>query len=186
MPWNGDSNYESFGKQMFFYRFVMAGVKPLVALAFSGSIGLLLLFLACALPQFDNWVPFTVVIFYLMSPIPTLIAMRRGGDSSGSSPCRELAYFITTGIVVSAFALPVVLARVPIALTPIAPLIPLNGTSTSTPAVTTTPDDPSKQFTTVIDGGACGLVIAANSVMFLTILGFFIAFDSEDVEYSVW
>ena len=40
--------------------------------------------------------------------------------------------------------------------------------------------------TTVIDGGACGLVLAANSVMFLTILGFFLAFDSEDVEYSVW
>merc|ERR1711971_344337 len=38
----------------------------------------------------------------------------------------------------------------------------------------------------LIDGGACGLVLTANSVMFLTILGFFIAFDSEDVEYSVW
>jgi len=38
----------------------------------------------------------------------------------------------------------------------------------------------------MIDGGACGLVLTANSVMFLTILGFFIAFDSEDVEYSVW
>jgi len=37
-----------------------------------------------------------------------------------------------------------------------------------------------------IDGGACGLVITANAVMFLTILGFFIAFDSDDVEYSVW
>jgi len=37
-----------------------------------------------------------------------------------------------------------------------------------------------------IEGGACGLVITANAVMFLTILGFFIAFDSEDVEYSVW
>jgi len=37
-----------------------------------------------------------------------------------------------------------------------------------------------------IEGGACGLVVTANAVMFLTILGFFIAFDSEDVEYSVW
>ena len=55
----------------------------------------------------------------------------------------------------------------------------------STPAANTTPN-PSVQFTTVIDGGACGLVLAANSVMFLTILGFFLAFDSEDVEYSVW
>merc|ERR1712004_875426 len=120
----------------------MAGVKALVALAFSGSIGLLFLFLACALPQFNNWIPFTVVIFYLISPIPTLIAKRRGDDSSGSNPCRELAWFLTTGIVVSAFALPIVLSP--------------------TPGTNTTPQ-PSLQTSTVIDGGACGLVLTANS-----------------------
>merc|ERR1711971_381920 len=169
------------GQELF--QFKMAGVKALVALAFSGSIGLLFLFLACALPQFNNWIPFTVVIFYLISPIPTLIAKRRGEDSSGSNPCRELAWFLTTGIVVSALALPIVLARAPVAVTP-APLPP-NSTTTTTPPTSTTPD-PSGQFTTVIDGGACGLVLTANSVMFLPILGFFIAFDSEDVEYSVW
>merc|ERR1712032_255910 len=81
------------------------------------------------------------------------------------------------------FPLPIVLARAPVAVTP-APNPP-NGTSTTAPPTNTTPD-PSGQFTTVIDGGACGLVLTANSVMFLTILGFFIAFDSEDVEYSVW
>ena len=163
----------------------MAGVKPLVALAFSGSIGMLLLFLACALPQFNNWIPFTVVIFYLISPIPTLIAKRCGEGSSGTSPGRELACFLTTGIVVSAFALPIVLARAPLAPTQ-PPPTPSNGTSTTTPSATAIPD-PSEHFATVIDGGACGLVVAANSVMFLTILGFFLTFDSaEDVEYSVW
>merc|ERR1712012_1173480 len=126
----------------------MAGVKALVALAFSGSIGLLFLFLACALPQFNNWIPFTVVIFYLISPIPTLIAKRRGDDSSGSNPCRELAWFLTTGIVVSAFALPIVLSRAPVAVTP-APLPP-NSTTTTTPGTNTTPQ-PSLQTTTVVD-----------------------------------
>ena len=144
---------------------------------------MLLLFLACALPQFNNWIPFTVVIFYLISPIPTLIVQRRGEGSSRTSPGRELACFLTTGIVVSAFALPIVLARAPLAQAQ-AP-IPSNGTSTTTPAATTTPNL-SEQFATVIDAGACGLVIAANSVMFFTILGFFLTFDSDDVEYSVW
>merc|ERR1711970_1029516 len=133
------------------FQFKMAGVKALVALAFSGSIGLLFLFLACALPQFNNWIPFTVVIFYLISPIPTLIAKRRGEDSSGSNPCRELAWFLTTGIVVSAFALPIVLARAPVAVTPAPP--PPNSTTTTPPSNTTA--DPSGQFTTVIKGGPC-------------------------------
>merc|ERR1712128_295000 len=160
----------------------MAGVKALVALAFSGSIGLLFLFLACALPQFNNWYPFTVVVFYLLSPLPTLISNRHSDDSS-SNPCRELAWFITTGIVVSAFALPIVLARAPVTVvTPTPGPTDLSETTTTLDPVTNT----TTTTTTVIEGGACGLVITANAVMFLTILGFFIAFDSEDVEYSVW
>merc|ERR1712180_540269 len=161
----------------------MAGVKALVALAFSGSIGLLFLFLACALPQFNNWYPFTVVVFYLLSPIPTFIAKRYADDSLSSNPCRELAWFLTTGIVVSAFALPIVLARAPVSVDE----TPTPGpTTTSTPPITSTPSPYITETRTVIEGGACGLVLTANSVMFLTILGFFIAFDSEDVEYSVW
>merc|ERR1711953_1437440 len=74
---------------------------------------------------------------------------RRHSEDSASNPCRELAYFVTTGIVISAFALPIVLSRAPVTVTP----------------------------TTVITGGACGFVLTANAIMFLTILGFFIAFD---------
>jgi len=155
-----------------------------VALAFSGSIGLLFLFLACALPQFNNWYPFTVVIFYLLSPLPTLIAKRSADDSSSSNPCRELAWFLTTGIVVSAFALPIVLARAPYTLP--APGPDPTTTESTLNALSTTIAPNTTTISTVIEGGACGLVITANSVMFLTILGFFIAFDAEDVEYSVW
>merc|ERR1711981_307248 len=152
--------------------FNMAGIKALVALAFSGSIGLMFLFLACALPQFNNWYPFTVIIFYLLSPIPSMLA-RRHSDDSASNPCRELAYFITTGIVISAFALPIVLSRAPVVVAP--PTTPTPGpdsivTSIPSPAPNTT------TTTTVITGGACGFVLTANTIMFLTILGFFIAF----------
>jgi len=146
----------------------MAGAKALVALAFTGSIGLFFLFLACALPQFNNWYPFTVVIFYLLSPIPSLIAKRYTEASGENGQCRELAWFLTTGIVVSAFALPIVLTRAP-------SKTPLHPNST----------DP-VEFEKIISGGACGLVVTANAVIFLTIFGFFLAFDNDDFQYSVW
>ncbi|CAG0923380.1 unnamed protein product [Notodromas monacha] len=112
------------------------------------------LVLACALPQ-HNWWPFFVVMFYIASPFPVLISRRYSDGSSSSSACHEFAVFLTTGIVISAFSLPVVLARAP-SLAP------------------------------VITWGSCGLILAANIVMFLTIVGFFIAFNSEDLSYNMW
>ncbi|XP_033737842.1 leptin receptor overlapping transcript-like 1 [Pecten maximus] len=38
----------------------------------------------------------------------------------------------------------------------------------------------------VIQWGACALVLAANTVVFLTILGYFYVFDSDDLDYSMW
>merc|ERR1719461_1727462 len=43
---------------------------------------------------------------------------RRHSEDAASNPCRELAYFVTTGIVISAFALPIVLARAPVTISP--------------------------------------------------------------------
>merc|ERR1719373_650414 len=100
---------------------------------------------------------------------------RRHSEDAASNPCRELAYFVTTGIVISAFALPIVLARAEVT---VSPSTPAPDTVTTTPNTTTT--------TTVITGGACGFVLTANAIMFLTILGFFITFDGDDVQYSVW
>lgn len=57
--------------------------------------------------------PLFVLFFYVLSPIPTFISRRLSDDSDvASNACRELAYFFTTGIVVSAFALPIIMARV--------------------------------------------------------------------------
>merc|ERR1711953_852056 len=140
------------------YSLIMAGVKALVsvvALAFLGSVGLTFLFLACALPGY-NWWPFFVVIFYLLSPIPTLIAKRHSDGINESSALKEACAFSTTGIVLSAFGLPLVLARAPVA----AP---------------------------IITWASCGLVFTSNIVIFLAILGFFIAFDNDDgLGYSNW
>lgn len=55
--------------------------------------------------------PLFVLIFYVLSPIPTFISRRLSDGDSSSNACRELAYFLTTGIVVSSFGLPIVLAR---------------------------------------------------------------------------
>jgi len=129
----------------------MAGIRALVGLAFSGSIGMTLLILGCALPNFANWYPFFVSIFYVLSPIPTVLARRYQDDVGSSNACKELALFLTSGLVISAFGLPIVLAHA-----------------------------------AVIETVAAVLVLAGNVVVFLTILGFFIAFDNEDEGYAMW
>lgn len=133
----------------------MAGIKALIGLAFSGSLGMTLLVLGCALPQYTNWWPFFVLFFYILAPIPVLISRRYTDDMGSSNACQELALFVTTTLIVSAFGLPIILARAP-------------------------------QNNPTIHWGACWLVLSGNVVVFLTILGFFLTFDNDDVDYSMW
>jgi len=133
----------------------MAGVKALISLAFTGSIGMTLVILACALPQYGNYWPLIMTLFYFFSPLPTLMARKYQDDIGSSNTCKEVALFITSGIVISAFALPIVLSRSPVG-------------------------DP------IIQTGACVLTVFGNIVTFLTILGFFILFESDDEGYNMW
>lgn len=128
----------------------MAGIKGLVSLAFAGSIGMTFVILACALPNYKLWWPFFVVVFYLLCPLPTLIARRVSDEGTGGNRSMESAIFVTMGIIVSSFALPIVLAR-----------------------------------SEVILAGACYLTLAGNVIVYLTILGFFTIFDTED-DYAMW
>ncbi|VDM54680.1 unnamed protein product [Angiostrongylus costaricensis] len=89
----------------------MGVILAVAALAFAGVLGLTLLVLGCALPMFGNWSPMFVIAFYIFAPIPLMIARHFQEDISGTNACIELALFITTAIVVSAFALPTVLAH---------------------------------------------------------------------------
>ncbi len=65
------------------------------------------------------WWPFFVVIFYVLAPLPTIIARRYQDDVGSSNACKELALFLTAGIVISAYGLPIVLARSPMDPSPI-------------------------------------------------------------------
>jgi len=94
-----------------------------------------------------------VLIFYFLSPIPITIARRYADNVEQSNALMEVCLFLTTGIVVSAYALPIVLAHAG----------------------------------RIIEWGACALIMAGNTVTFITILGYFIAFNSEsDWSYSMW
>ena len=86
-------------------------INALVGLAFSASMGLIFLVIACALPQFNSFWPFFNLIFYLLTPLPILIA-RQDTSADETSLAKEWGYFFSTGFAVSAFALPIVMYRV--------------------------------------------------------------------------
>uniref|UniRef100_A0A9L0S8Y3 Leptin receptor overlapping transcript-like 1 n=1 Tax=Equus caballus TaxID=9796 RepID=A0A9L0S8Y3_HORSE len=132
----------------------MAGIKALISLSFGGAIGLMFLMLGCALPIYKlsrSCTCGTEVPWTLHTASPS--ARRLVDDTDAmSNACKELAIFLTTGIVVSAFGLPIVFARAHL-----------------------------------IEWGACALVLTGNTVIFATILGFFLVFGSnDDFSWQQW
>lgn len=94
---------------LFFAR--MIGIKALVCLAFCGAIGMTFLFLACALPVYqNNWNPFSVIVFYVVAPLPLALA-KRAISNGASNSALDVGIFLMACFMVSAFGLPLVLAH---------------------------------------------------------------------------
>ncbi|KAG9091862.1 Vacuolar protein sorting-associated protein 55 [Ceratobasidium sp. 392] len=90
-----------------------AGLKTVILLAFVLAVGFLLIILSCAL--WHNWLPLIVALLFVVAPLPNAIFAHCGSDDftdyEGTNAAVDTGRFLTSGIVVSAFALPLVLAH---------------------------------------------------------------------------
>jgi len=90
-----------------------AGIKTVILLSFVLAVGFLMIILSCAL--WSNWLPLLVALTFVLAPLPNAIFAHCGGDDfstdyEGSGPI-DLGRFITSTVVVTGFALPLVLAH---------------------------------------------------------------------------
>jgi hypothetical protein len=91
-----------------------AGLKTVILLSFVLAVGFLLIILSCALGS--NWLPLLVALIFVMAPLPNALFSHCGADEFSSSAYEtsgpvDLGRFITSTIVVTGFALPIVLAH---------------------------------------------------------------------------
>ncbi|KAK0450916.1 related to VPS55-protein involved in late endosome to vacuole trafficking [Armillaria ostoyae] len=91
-----------------------AGLKTVILLSFVLAVGFLLIILSCAL--WHNWLPLLVALTFVLAPLPNAVFSHCGSDEfssqyeGGGGPI-DLGRFITSLVVVTGFALPVVLAH---------------------------------------------------------------------------
>eukprot|EP00040_Diaphanoeca_grandis_P021255 m.113192 g.113192 ORF g.113192 m.113192 type:complete len:130 (-) comp28254_c0_seq1:223-612(-) len=122
----------------------MAGI---CVMAFFFTMGVLMVLLACALPEFgNNWYPLFVLLTYILAPIPACI-MKGRDDSYGeeTSVGADVATFSVAAIVMSGYGIPWVLWH-----------------------------------TGTIVAGAAWLVVSGNTVIFCSILAYFVLFEGDD------
>lgn len=127
----------------------------------------------------SNWWPLIVVLFYIFSLVPTFISRHNSQNSytTGSNFCQEVPIFLTMGFVISAFALPLVLARSSI----VSFLIFWNENLLSW-------NNTSKKhifnYYFQIANGAAYLTLGGNLVIFGTMFIFFVLAEQEDGIYG--
>ncbi|KAI0079934.1 vacuolar protein sorting 55 protein [Panus rudis PR-1116 ss-1] len=90
-----------------------AGIKTVILLSFVLAVGFLMIILSCAL--WSNWLPLLVALTFVLAPLPNAIFANCAGDDfsadyEASGPV-DLGRFITASVVVTGFALPLVLAH---------------------------------------------------------------------------
>lgn len=90
-----------------------AGLRTVILLSFVLAVGFLLIILSCALWQ--NWLPLLVALTFVIAPLPNALFSHCGSDEfassyEGSGPV-DVGRFITSLIVVTGFAFPIVLAH---------------------------------------------------------------------------
>jgi hypothetical protein len=91
-----------------------AGLKTVILLSFVLAVGFLMIILSCAL--WSNWLPLLVALTFVVAPLPNALFSHCGAedfstaDSEVSGPI-DLGRFITAFIVVTGFALPLILAH---------------------------------------------------------------------------
>ncbi|ESK96999.1 vacuolar protein sorting 55 superfamily [Moniliophthora roreri MCA 2997] len=89
-----------------------AGLKTVILLSFVLAVGFLLIILSCAL--WSNWLPLLVALTFVLAPLPNALFSHCGSDDfSGSyeSAGVDVGRFLTSLVVVTGFALPIVLAH---------------------------------------------------------------------------
>ncbi|KAF8136368.1 vacuolar protein sorting 55 superfamily protein [Boletus edulis] len=90
-----------------------AGLKTVILLSFVLAVGFLLIILSCAL--WTNWLPLLVALTFVLAPLPNALFAHCGGDEFSSYEANsgpvDLGRFITSVIVVTGFALPIVLTH---------------------------------------------------------------------------
>lgn len=68
--------------------------------------------LILSLTKFNSkWWPFFVVLFYILVPVPTAFAKRHLNSMGDGTGGQELALFLTLSLLISSFALPIVLCH---------------------------------------------------------------------------